>query len=154
MTEFAARSFVLLARVGSRLYALPLAGVIECFRPLPVEAVAGGPPFLLGLSIVRGEPVPVVDLGALLGDGSIPPGRYVLLRLGERRVALSVEGVVGVRELGADVLRDLPPLLQGAGAEAVAAVGVRDDKLLLLLQPARVVPDEVWRALAPSGGGA
>jgi purine-binding chemotaxis protein CheW len=153
MTELAARSLVLLARVGLRLYALPLAGVVECFRPLPVEAVTGAPPFLLGLSVVRGEPVPVVDLGSLLGSGDGgQPSRYVLLRIGERRVALAVGDVVGVRELDADMLRDLPPLLQRAGAEAVTKIGVRDDQLLLLLQLARVVPDELWQALASSGG--
>ncbi|MBN9519071.1 chemotaxis protein CheW [bacterium] len=154
MIERVERESVLLTRVGSRSYALPLAGVVECFRPLSVEAVAGAPPFLLGLSVVRGEPVPVVDLAVLMGNGGVPPGRYVLARLGERRVALAVEEVVGVCKLDADVLRDLPPLLRSADAEAVTAVGVRDDQLLFLLRPARVVPDDLWRTLAPGRGQA
>jgi purine-binding chemotaxis protein CheW len=146
---------VLLARSGGRLSAIPLAGVIECLRPLPVEAVPGAPPFLLGLSVIRGEPVPVVDLSTIIGtpDGT-PPGRYVLLRLGARRVALAVGGVVGVRELNADALKNLPPLLQAADAEAVTAIGVRDHQLLMLLQPARLVPDELWQAPASDGGRA
>lgn len=151
--ELSNRSVVLLARSGTRLYALPLAGVIECLRPLPVEAVPGAP-FLLGLSVIRGEPVPVVDLGALVGSRGASPGRFILLRLGERRVALAVEGVVGVRELSADSLQNLPPLLQTDDADVVTAIGIRDHQLLMLLQPARVVPDDLWQTLAPDGGRA
>ena len=146
------RSAVLLARLGPRLCAFPLTGVIECLRPLPVETLPNAPQSVLGVSVIRGKPVPVVDLRPLLGaPGDTPPGRFVLLRLGERRVALTVASVLGVRQLDRDAFQDLPPLLQGAGDEVVNALGVRDEQLLFLLQPARAVPDEVWAALEQSG---
>lgn len=146
------RATVLLARLDSGLCALPLESVVECFRPLPAQVVPGAPPFLLGVSIIRGAPVPVVDLSALVGQGGTRPGRFVLVRLGARRVALAVAGVVGTRSLDGNVLREAPPLLQGA--EGVSAVGVHDEQLLLLLRPARIVPDEVWRALESGEGRA
>ena len=85
-------------RLGSRLCALPLAGVEECLRPLPIEPVPAVPA-LLGLSIVRGRPVPVVRLAALVSaQTDAPIGRFVVLRLGERRAVIAVvEEVVGVR---------------------------------------------------------
>ena len=46
------------------LAALPLEHVVETMRPLPVEPLGDAPRFILGLSIVRGEPIPVVDVGA------------------------------------------------------------------------------------------
>jgi purine-binding chemotaxis protein CheW len=151
-SDFPDRVTVLIARLGSRLCALPLECVIECLRPLPVEAVPGTPPFLLGLSVIRGSPVPVVDLNALVGGScDSRPTRFVLLRLGPRRVALAASGVVGVRRLGGEALRALPPLLHGAGDETVAAIGVLDEQLLFLLQPARIVPDDVWHTF-DSGG--
>lgn len=142
----------LVCRARALLCALPVARVIETMRPLPVEPLAGAPPFVRGLSIIRGAPVPVVDAGSLLGAGGGERWtRYVALRCGERRVALAVEEVVGVRTLSPEVLGDLPPLLDAAGAEIVSRVGTLDARLLLVLQEARLVPDSVWRSLEASG---
>jgi purine-binding chemotaxis protein CheW len=121
-------------------------------RPLPVEAVPGMPPFLLGLSIIRGSPVPVVELSQLIGVRTDAPNlRFVLLRLGERRVALAVNEVIGLHQLHTNVLENLPPLLQNTNSELVTAVGVMDAQLLFILQVARVITDELWESLDRQG---
>src|SRR5688572_15607941 len=61
------RAMWLICRVSTRVCALPLDAVVETMRPLVVEPVAGAPGFVSGLSIVRGEPIPVVDAARLLG---------------------------------------------------------------------------------------
>jgi len=106
------------------------------------------PPFLRGIAVIRGEPVPVVDLGAVFdGPNTSSPGRFVLLRTGRRLVTLAVEAVLGVFRLESSLSQGLPPLLQDTNADLVAAVGVRDQQLLLVLQATHLVPDEVWREL-------
>src|SRR5205085_1730186 len=90
---------VLLCRMGGRACALRIAQVVETMRPLPVEPVAGAPPFVLGVTLLRGAPAPVIDGGALLGSGRSQPTRFVTLRVGERRAVLAVEAVLGVRTL-------------------------------------------------------
>lgn len=138
----------LLCRVGVRLCALPLEHVVETMRPLPIEALPGAPPFVRGVSMIRGIPVPVVDAGALLDSGDPPkPTRFVSLKAGHRHVILAVEEVLGVRALPTAALRDLPPLLSAAGAGVVSAIGVLDSALLLVLQAARLVPEWVWESL-------
>lgn len=133
-------------RVGSCLCALPVAHVDETMRPLPVEPLAGTHPFILGVAIIRGVPTPVVDAGLLLGAGAVPsPKRFVALRVAERRVALAVDAVVGVRALPADSLAALPPLLQDAGT--VSAIGTLDSGLLLVLRGGRIVPESMWALL-------
>jgi purine-binding chemotaxis protein CheW len=100
------------------------------------------------MSVIRGTAIPVVDAGALLGSDEPPePTRFVTLKTEEKRVALAVEQVVGIRELTAVSLQDLPPLLRNAKADLVAAVGILDSELLLVLQTARIVPESVWRTL-------
>lgn len=144
---------VVLVRAQRCIYALALEDVVETMRPLPVESVPGVPPFVWGVAIIRGEPVPVVDLGTLFqGPDTSSPQRLVLLRTDRRLVALAVDEVLGVYPLEQSFQQGLPPLLQNANAELVAAVGVRDRQLLLVLQAARLVPDEVWRALASREG--
>ncbi len=147
--------FHLLCDVRGTQIALPLSRVVETMRPHPIETIAGMPPFILGLSVIRSAPTPVVDTGLLL-SGAPPersPSRYVTVRLGERRVALAVEGVRGVRRLPTSGLRDLPPLLRGANPETIASIAALDGALLVILQAARIVPEQVWTVLDRSGGG-
>lgn len=141
----------LLCRVGTRLCALPLDHVVETMRPLPVEAMADAPGFVLGLSIIRGAPVPVVDGAALVGAGTSQPTRFVTVTTNDRQVALAVDAVLGVRALPADSLLDLPPLLRDADPDVVSAIGVLDAELLLVLRRGRLVPESVWAAV-DSGG--
>jgi purine-binding chemotaxis protein CheW len=142
----------LLCRIGSRIGALPLDDVREIMRPLPIEPLAGTPPFVLGLAIVRGSPTPVIDAGRLLGSiGSQAPARFVSLRLGERTAALAVDAVLDVRTLAAGTTADIPPLLREAGADLLSAIGALDTELLLVLEAARLVPESIWGAIGPSG---
>lgn len=139
---------VLLCRVGARLCALPLEHVVETMRPLPVESLPGAPPFVRGLSMVRGVAVPVVDVGAVLGTGDVPkPTRFVSVRAGHGHVVLAVEEVLGVRDLPEASLRDLPPLLGDAGAGVVSAIGALDSAFLVVVQAARIVPEAAWGSL-------
>jgi purine-binding chemotaxis protein CheW len=141
-------NLILLCRVGSSVCALPIEHVSETMRPLPVEPFAGSPTFVLGLSIIRGSPVPVVDAGRLLGAAEQPRlTRFVTIKVGERRAALAVGAVVGVWSLAATSLDELPPLLREASGDVVAAIGRLDADLLLVLRSARIVPESVWTAL-------
>jgi purine-binding chemotaxis protein CheW len=127
------------------LCALPLRDVIETLRPLPIEPLAGAPAYVCGLSILRGSPVPVVDLGLLLGVEQVRATRLVALRVGARSAALAVGEVLGVRPLAGGSA--LPPLLQQAGHGAIETLGSLDQELLLVLQGARLVPEDVYALL-------
>jgi purine-binding chemotaxis protein CheW len=117
-------------------------------RPLPIEPLAPAPAFVLGVSIIRGAATPVVDIALLLGSlASVPPQRLVTLKIGARRVALAVEGVIGVHALPAAALDEVPALLSGAANETVSAISTLDAQLLLVLQSARLVPESVWATI-------
>src|ERR1041385_6746695 len=108
-----------ICRVGSRFCAFPVEHAEETMRPLPLEQLAGVPRFVAGVSIIRGSATPVVDARRLLGaDETESPGRFLTLKIGERRVALAVDAVVAVRDLGTQAVQELPPLLHEAGADA------------------------------------
>jgi purine-binding chemotaxis protein CheW len=134
--------------------ALRVADVVETMRPLPVAPLAGAPAFVAGAAIARGEAAPVVSLDALLAgaaaSAAAPPGRFVLVRAGERRALLAVDAVLGVATLAAADAA-APPLLATAASGAVEALAARDGELLLVLRAARLVPEAAWQAL--SGGG-
>lgn len=136
----------LVVRVGSRCCALPLESVIEVMRPLPTERVKNMPTYVGGITMIRGFLVPVVDLGALFGNSNdLATGRFVLLRLGERRVAIAVEEVFGVRYLNNLALQSFPALMQDAYAELVAAIEIRDREFVYVLRSTHIVPDDLWQ---------
>jgi len=130
----------LVCGAGGLRCALPIGAVREIFRPLPIEPIAEAPGAVLGLSLIRGEPLPVVDLGLLIADHACRPERMVALDTGSRRLALIADQVIGIRVFDAPALAALPPLLQGASAH-IAAIGANDAELLLLLQIAHLLPE-------------
>lgn len=141
----------LLCRVRDVLVALPLGQVEETMRPLAVERIVGVPSFVLGLAVSRGVPIPVVDACSLLGGEASPPKRFVTMKAGTRRIALAVDAVVGVVEIPPASVDGLPSLFQGAGLEAIAAIGALDSELLLVLCSARLVPEEAWATIEAGG---
>jgi len=143
------------------LAALPVEHVLETMRPLPCEPVAGAPSFVAGAAVIRGYPTPIVDVGTLLGaPGHTQAARWISINVAARAVALAVAEVIGVRRL-ADVCAEgaMPPLLTSAAHGAVSSLSVLDGELLVVLEAARLVSDEVWTALGearskPESGGA
>ena len=166
----AAGELSLLARAGAHLCAIPLGAVAEVMRALPIHHLAGAPPFIAGLAVVRGAPVPVVDLAALLeGDraraaaavtaGAPPAGTagdagrmFVTVRVArpgarEQVVALLVAAVSGMRALDPAQRAASPPLVERLDGELIAAVSRLDSSLVLVLRAARLVPEPAWGAL-------
>lgn len=142
----------LLCRVCTRLCALPLEHVVETMRPLPTEPLAGAPHFVRGLAIIRGVPTPVVDAAQLFSADEAQPLRFVTVRVGgDRRVAVAVDSVLGVRPILAGSLHELPPLLRDARAEVIAAIGALDTELLLVLSSSCLVPENLWTGLEAGG---
>lgn len=142
----------LVCRSNGCLCALPLMSVAETMRPLAIEPLAAMPPFLLGVSVIRGAPVPIVDAGKLLGSTTpTRPQRVVTLRVGERLVGLAVDSVLGVHVIAVASLNEVPPLLHRVGDDTVSAITQLDAELLLVLRSARIVPELVWAAIDSAG---
>jgi purine-binding chemotaxis protein CheW len=138
--------------VQARLCALPIENVLEIMRPLPIERLAGVPRFVRGLAVIRGAPMPVIDASCLLGGVETTPSRFVTMKAGERLVALAVDSVLGIRSIPAGSLRELPPVFRDAATGVVSAIGALDAQLLLVLQSARLVPDDLWASLGVGEG--
>jgi purine-binding chemotaxis protein CheW len=126
----------MLCRAGSRLCAVPLEVVGETMRLLPIEPLTVSRPFVLGACMIRGAPVPVVDVGRLFGEAAGSPSRLLSIRVGDRQIALAVDEVLGLRALPEG---DLPPLLRDADEDVVAAIGNLDAEFLVVLDTARLV---------------
>jgi purine-binding chemotaxis protein CheW len=146
-----ARNLRLVVRSGSHTCALDLSAVVETMRPLPIKALRSAPEAVLGLSIVRGTPVPVVDLARLLKEiAPAPCTRFISVRVAERACVLAVSSVVGILDIPASRLAAMPPLLQAVCPEVIDAISSLDSALLLVLKSAGLVPPD--EGFAPEEG--
>ncbi|MGH8818311.1 chemotaxis protein CheW [Achromobacter pestifer] len=66
----AARRLYLLFRIGEDRYALDAGDVVEVLGLRALKQVPGTPPWVAGMMDRRGEPVPVIDMSALAGNGA------------------------------------------------------------------------------------
>lgn len=136
----------LVFRAGPLYCALPLAEVVETMRPLTTRPLAGTPPYVRGLTVLRGAPTPVIDVTRLLTgvDGEID--RYVAVRAGRGPIACATGPVLGVREIDVAPPEGPAALFTGVSKALIAAVGTVGTEPLLLLHSIAAVPDEVWEA--------
>jgi purine-binding chemotaxis protein CheW len=132
----------LIVRAGGCRWAIPAGDAIEVMRALPIRAVASPFPAMIGLSVVRGRPIPVVDIARLLTDRSdADAARFVTVRTGDRVVALLVSQVEGVRTIAARPDDSRRSLAQAAGAGVIASLDTLDREFLGLLSTAMLLPE-------------
>ncbi len=110
-------------------------------RPLPSETLADAPLFLRGVAVIRGHPVPVIDLARLLGQAKSIPTRFITVRTGGRILALAVGEVLGLKRDEETASRALIPLMREAARDSIAAIGSLDSEALLFLTTLRLLPE-------------
>ena len=114
-------------RIGRETYAVPVGYVRGVASLGDVAAVPGGPPELLGVRNLRGQILPVADLGLLLGvPRTDPAGRLLITEQGARRAGLAIDEVSDVGELPEPAEEAGSPLLAGALLADGALIGVID----------------------------
>jgi purine-binding chemotaxis protein CheW len=106
------------AIVSGEHYGIPIADVQEIIGARPVTRVFHAPPALVGVTSLRGEILPVLDVGMLLGrtadarrSGALDP-RIIVIREhagARRRAGLRVDALGAVRELAGGVSALAPP---------------------------------------------
>lgn len=130
-------SFLIL-RAGALRCALPVSAVREVMRPLPIEAAYGLLPGVLGATIVRGKPVPVVSLDRLLHQPEEAPTRFVVVRTPGRDCVLACTAVESIMRLDGREWQKLPNLLQSL--RAAGQIAAADGDLVVTLEMGRVLP--------------
>lgn len=145
MRSLGQAGLALLCRARRQTCAIPLVHIVETMRPLAVVPMVGAPPFVCGVSLIRDESTPVVDMGALLGATEASSfTRFITVRASGRQVALALEEVMSVRDIPEGAMAALPPLLRGAGASMVLGLATLDADLLFVLEGGRAVPPDFW----------
>jgi purine-binding chemotaxis protein CheW len=118
-------------RSGGQSYALETRFVHEVLRGMELTPLPGAPALLRGLTLLRGEVLPLVELGPLFGRPATRAGDVILV-VGAARpeLGLCVDEVEEVTSLPRDTLLAPPAALEASSGGLVS--GIHRDGLILL----------------------
>lgn len=108
----------------------------------PVTRVPDAPDFVEGIVHLRGQVVPVMNMRRRFGLEPLPyddSARLVVLRVEGRVVALAVDSAREFVRLDPAAIAEPPEELHAGGSDYVRGVVLRDDRLILILDPRKVV---------------
>ncbi len=124
---------VLTARIGSESYGFPFANVVEVIRLTTLTRLAGVPPHILGLTNLRGEVLPVVDIRVFFEvqrDELTDLPLAVVVFKGEGRLAVLIDEVESLLMLAREQL--LPPISTHTGIREEYQLGVTEQRSVVL----------------------
>ena len=131
--------------LGREGYALPIRRVQEIVRYAEPRAVAAADAWIRGVISLRGDVLPVVDLGMRLSlpGETAPEQKIIVVDTEEGRAGIVVDEVEEVITVSPEQLDALPIV----GTDAIDAVAKLGERLVLLLSPDRLLAG-VARAVA------
>jgi purine-binding chemotaxis protein CheW len=122
--------------IGEEEYAVDIRWVAEVLKPPVVTEVPRTPPHVLGVILIRGEVVPVVDARRRLGLPAQPAARgsrAIVCDVGDGPVGLLVDGISQVVRLLPSAIEPRPQGVGGVDPETLSGLGRDGSRLFILL---------------------
>lgn len=137
-------------KTGNEYFGVPIGKVKEIVRVPEITAVPDTPAFLNGVINLRGRIIPVIEMNGRLGvagPGRKKTNRVLVLDIGGSVVGLLVDSASEILKVPEELIEPPPALVSAIGAEYVTGVGKLKDKLIVLLDVARLLsPEEIKKA--------
>ena len=130
--------------VGTEEFAVEILAVREINRMLDVTRVPEAPACVEGVINLRGLIVPIVDLRKRFGaasEKSDSDTRIIVVEVNSRMIGFIVDRVSEVLRLDRDVIDPAPDLGSSEVGQFISGVGKLEDRLIILLDIARLVAD-------------
>ena len=120
-------------RAGGEAYAVPAATVSAVFKLTEIALVPGAPAFVRGLTLFKGQVLPVLDLRALVGasSGALSDLASVVAIGGERAdFGLLADSIDGIRDVAPHEIHSARRGMEDGRSEFVS--GMTDDAVSLV----------------------
>jgi len=137
-------------------YGVDVRLVQEIIRITEITQVPRAPEFIRGVINLRGRIIPVVDLKRKLGLGRFEASRQariVVVRLRERLIGLLVDAASQVLKIPVAAIESAPEEAVEIDASAVRGVAKLQDRLIILIDLAKVLALELREATSLPPGG-
>lgn len=132
-------------QLGAEDFAIPIGSVREIIRNSPITPVPGAEESFKGIINVRGEIAAAVDLRVRFGlppREDMEPKRIVITAQGKNLFGLVVDEVAEVLRVSTDEIKPPPEIAMKAERSCVTGVILREGRLIVLLDLARLLENE------------
>lgn len=130
-------------QVGSNRFGINVIKVKEIIQPIPVTFIPHAHPHMEGIIQLRGEVLPVIQVGKVLGlpiVSNTEQEKYVVAEFNKQKVVFHVDNVTQIHRISWDQIEKPSDLYQG-GTSHVIGVIKREEEMLLLLDFERIIMD-------------
>src|ERR1700720_861822 len=129
-------------QVGRETYGVPITSLHEIVRVPEITAVPDAPEFVEGVINLRGKIVSVIDLRKRLGEKKITAtrrNRILVVEHNGRLSGLIVDSASEVLKIPAADVDSSTTVFQESGLNCVTGLGKYRGRLIVLLDPARLL---------------
>lgn len=128
--------------VGKESFGVDIGRVQEIVTVPEITRVPDTPDFLEGIINLRGRIVSVIDLRKKLklnGSGRDRKNRVLVTEINGKTVGLIVDEVAEVLRLNPDNIEPPPEMVNSVGVEYITGIGKIEDRIIILLDLAKVL---------------
>ena len=129
-------------KVGKEEFSISILQVQEIIRITEVTSVPNSPPFVEGVINLRGNVIPVIDSRKRFGlpeAERTEASRIIVVESDGKIVGLIVDSVTEVLQLSRSTVVPPPDIVGGVDSDYVEGVGKYDDRLVILLNLAKLL---------------
>src|SRR4030067_554621 len=122
-------------------YMIPILRVREIITMPSITVLPNLPPYIKGITNLRGSVIPVVNLKNLLNsNGSNETGRVVIvISAGKITFGIIVDGITGVVKVD-EANIEAPEKIISSNADLLEGVAKLDNRLIVLLNTKKILP--------------
>jgi purine-binding chemotaxis protein CheW len=137
--------------IGQEEFGLDIQRIQEINRMVDITRVPNSPEFVSGVINLRGKVIPIIDLRKRFGfplKENNKNTRIIVVELGETVIGFIVDAVQEVIRIPKSITEPPPPIVAGIGSEYITAVAKLENRLLILLDPERILLEKEKQELA------
>ncbi len=131
--------------IGNEEFAVDILYVQEINRMVQITSVPNAPDFVDGVINLRGRVIPVIDLRSRLGmpkKAHDKNTRIIVVDINGKIVGFIVDAVNEVLRISKSITEAPPDLVTGLNSEYIKSVGKLEDRLLILLDLAKILSSD------------
>jgi purine-binding chemotaxis protein CheW len=129
-------------RLGEDYFAMLISNVNEIIRLQKITPVPKAPPFVEGVTNLRGRVIPVMDLRKRFGVTPKPAGyaaRIIVVEQDQRLLGMMVDAVDEVLTVPTSSIEPVDEMVVSVDAEFLAGIVRLDERLIILLDKEAVL---------------
>ncbi len=127
---------VVVFELGHEAYAIPVTRVQEIIRLQPITTIPRAPDYVEGMTNLRGQVIPVIDLVKRFGLGQVQQtksSRIIVAELPNQMVGMMVDNVISVAQLPQSSIEPPPPVVLSVDSRFILGLTQYRTRLLILL---------------------